>query len=275
MNDPLSTPDLPRATIGAIVQAGTWIVCGWRLIRKHKPLWFGMAGLYLVFASLLKHIPFLGDLVIILFTPMLLAGVVWGRAHEHHAATPHGGGPAPSWSEAWLVQPARELSLIFHRKDKVFPAVWLGIIALGLVVLVRIAGELLIGGSVVSGLKATRMEVPQITTALGMLVVAGLYLVLVMGLIYSIPLTILASLQPLTAVSESFALCRSNAPALLTLAAPFFAIYLLIVAGFAISPSWGYLLTATAGWLAVPALVASVYCSYLTLHSPHHCAAPP
>ena len=173
------------------------------------------------------------------------------------------------------MRPARELSLIFSRPDKAFPGVLLGIITLGLAMLVKIAGDLLIGGSMVSGLTAARLDVLQVTTVVGMLVVAGLYLVLAMSLFYSVPLTVLANRQPLAAVSESFALCRRNALPLAALVAPFFVIYLLIVAGFAISHTWGYLLIATAGWLALPVFIASVYCSYLTLHPPHHSAPHP
>lgn len=275
MTDPLASADLPRHADGAIAQAGSWIACGWRLIREHKAPWFRMAALYLVLAFVLKHIPFMGDLLLILITPMLLASVVWGRAHAHRADELPATGGAPSWSEAWLMRPARELSLVFSRPDKAFPGVLLGIITLVLAMLVRFAGDLLIGGSMVSGLTAARLDVLQITTVLAMLVVASLYLVLAMGLFYSVPLTVLANRQPLTAVAESFSLCWRHAAPVAALVTPFFAVYLLIVAGFAFAPEWGYLLMATAGWLALPVLVASVYCSYHTLHPPHHSATHP
>jgi hypothetical protein len=271
MSDPLSSADLPRHARGAIAQAAVWIACGWRLIRERKAPWFRMAALYLVLAFLLKRIPFMGDLLLILITPMLLASVVWGRAHEHRADESPAGARAP----AWLRRPARELGLIFQRTDKAFPSVLLGIITLGLAMLVKIAGDLLIGGSMVAGLTAARLDMPQITTVLGMLVVAGLYVVLAMALFYSVPLTVLANRQPLNALAESFSLCRRHAAALAVLVAPFFAVYLLIVAGFATFPAWGYLLLATAGWLALPVFVASVYCSYLALHPPRPSTAHP
>lgn len=275
MSDPLSSADLPRHASNAIAQTGAWIACGWRLIQEHKAPWFRMAALYLVLAFLLKRIPFMGDLLLIFVTPMLLASVVWGQAHEHRASEAPATGHASAWSEAWLRRPARELSLVFSRTDKAFPSVVLGIVTLVLAVLVKIAGVLLIGGSMVSGLTAAGLDAPQITTILGMLVVAGLYLVLAMALFYSVPLTVLTNRQPLTAVSESFSLCRRNAFPLLALTAPFFVVYLLIVAGLAISPLWGYVLIATVGWLTLPIFVASVYCSYLTLHPAHRSAAHP
>ena len=275
MSDPLSSSDFPHHGGGAIGRAGAWIACGWRLIQEHKSLWFGMSGLYLVFAFVLKRIPFMGDLLITLITPMLLAGVVWGRAHDHRATSPSVTGPAPPWTQAWLVQPARELGLIFHREDKIFPAVLLGIITLGLSTLVRIAGDLLVGGSMVSGLTATPLDVPQISTVLGMVAIVALYLALTMGLFYSVPLTVLANRQPLAAVAESFSLCRRNALPLLTLAAPFFVVYLLIMAGFAVYHGWAHLLIATAGLTALPLFVATVYCSYLALHPLHPSAEHP
>jgi hypothetical protein len=247
-----------------LAQSGAWIACGWRLIRQQPPRWFGTAALYLVFACLLHAIPFLGELLLILATPVLLAGLLWDQAHASHAAA-----PAP-WTEAWLRRPLRELRGIFRHPQQAFAAVWLGIITLGLAVLVRIAGDLLIGGSMISALAASRLQTPPLATSLGMLLVAGLYLALAMGLFYSVPLTVLAGHAPLTALGASVRLCWQHGFALATFAAPFFAIYLVIVVAFASSVAWGYGLLATAGWFALPLFVASAYCSYLALSSARH-----
>jgi hypothetical protein len=258
-------------------QGIAWIVQGWHLVWEQPPLWFGMAAIYLIFGFTLKLIPFMGDLLLVLVTPMLLAGVIAGLAQEKNAAHQHAKGDAssmPALLQAWLVHPAQELVSIFIREDKIFGAILLGIVTLGLAMLVKITGYLLIGGSMVSGLTAGQMNASQTTTVLGMLVVVILYLVLAMGLLYSVPRTVLDSRPPFEAIAESFSACRDNAVPLLTLAAPFFVVYLGIIAVFANNHWLGYLLIFSAGGIALPVFVASVYCSYLALYPPGHSTPP-
>jgi len=254
-----------------------WIVQGWHRVQEQPPLWFGMAAIYLVFGFTLKLIPFMGDLLLVLVTPMLLASVVAVLAREKSAVHENVNSKTasmPALLQAWLAQPAQELVSIFIREDKVFGAVLLGIVTLGLAMLVKITGYLLIGGSMVSGLTAGQLNAAQITTVLGMLVVVILYLVLAMGLLYSVPRTVLGSRPPFEAIADSFIACRDNAVPLLTLAAPFFIVYLVIIAAFAKNHWLGYLLVFSAGAVALPVFVASVYCSYLALYPPDHSASP-
>ena len=82
-------------------QGKTWIACGRRLVLEQKPLWYGMTAVYFVLGFVLKLIPFMGDLLLILITPMLLAGVVWGRAQEQHAE-PAGALPGSSRAGIWF-----------------------------------------------------------------------------------------------------------------------------------------------------------------------------
>lgn len=273
-----SSPDktAPGENLGAN-RGLAWIVQSWRLVQEQPALWFGMAAIYLVLGFTLKLIPFMGDLLLVLITPMLLAGVVTGLAREKSAVHQNVNGKAssmPALLQAWLAQPAQELVCIFIEEDKVFGAVLLGIVTLGLAVLVKITGYLLIGGSMVSGLTADQLNASQIMTVLGMLVVAILYLVLSMGLLYSVPRTVLGNRPPFEAIAESFTACRHNAVPLLTLAAPFFVVYLGIIAVFANNHWLGYLLVFSAGGIALPVFVASFYCSYLALFPSDHSASP-
>ena len=254
-----------------------WIVQGWHRVQEQPPLWFGMAAIYLVLGFLLKLIPFMGDLLLVLVTPMLLAGVIAGLAREKNAVHENVNSMTasmPALLQVWLAQPAQELVSIFIREDKVFGAVLLGIVTLGLAMLVKITGYLLIGGSMVSGLTAGQFNASQITTVLGMIVVAMLYLGLAMGLVYSVPRTVLGNRPPFEAIADSFTACRDNAVPLLTLAAPFFIVYLVIIAAFANNHWLGYLLVFSAGGVALPVFVASVYSSYLALYPPDHSASP-
>jgi hypothetical protein len=258
-------------------QGIAWIVQGWHLVQEQPPLWFGMATIYLVLGFTLKLIPFMGDLLLVLITPMLLASVVAVLAQEKSAVHQNVNAKAssmPALFQAWLAQPAQDLVSIFTRDDKVFGAVLLGIVTLGLAMLVNITGYILIGGSMVSGLTAGQLNASQITTVLGMLVVAILYLVLAMGLLYSVPRTVLGNRPLFEAIAESFSTCRHYAVPLLTLVAPFFVIYLGIIAAFAKNHWLGYLLVFSAGGVALPVFVASIYCSYLALYPPDYSATP-
>jgi hypothetical protein len=271
--DPSTVNPVPNGTVG-ISRGMAWIAQGHQAVQKHKSLWFGMTAVYFMLGFLLKLIPFMGDLLLILITPMLLAGVAWGRAQANHAGLPRDANRTPSsipaLLQAWVIQPAQELVRIFTDEDKIFGAVLLGIVTLGLVMLVKITGYLLIGGSMVSGLTAGQLNAPQMTTLLGMLVVAILYLILAMALFYSVPLTVLGKREPLVAIAESFSTCRKNPVALLTLCTPFIIIYLMLMAVFARYHWLGYLLVISAGFIALPVFVASAYCSYQSLHPAQH-----
>lgn len=268
MSAPADDSGTPGAGLG---QARAWIACGRGLVLQQPSLWYGMAAVYIVLGFLLTLIPFMGHLLLILITPMLLAGVIWGRAYPHPAEAAAPASSAPAMFQAWIAQPAQELLRIFTQEDRIFGAVLLGIVTLGLVMAVKIVGYLLIGGSMISGLAAGQAAGTQLTTLLGMALVAGLSVVLGMGLLYSVPLTVLGERQPLDAVVESFTACRENARPLLALVAPFFLVYVVILAAFAKYPWLGSLLLISIGLLTLPLFVAAVYCSYLTLFPP----APP
>jgi len=266
MNENSPPGDFARNGTSGFRQGVDWVVLGVRTVLDRKPLWFGMSAAYLVLGFLLKLIPFMGDLLLILVTPMLLAGVVWGRAQENHPdqIEPEGAAsvPATGLFQSWVSGPAQELARIFTQEDKMFSAVLLGIITLGLAMLANITGYLLVGGSIISGLAASQLSAPQAGTLVGMLVVAVLYVLLAMALYYSVPLTVLGNRQPLAAISDSFSLCRKNAPAVLTLTTPFFVIYLVILAAFAEYHWLGYLLVITVGFVTLPVFIASTLGSY-------------
>jgi hypothetical protein len=253
-------------SVSGIRQGLAWIAEGRRLVRQDGSLWLGMTVVYFLLGFLLKLIPFMGDLILTLMTPMLLAGVVWGAAYENHAGRNQAPLSEPALFQTWIARPARELLRIFTREDKVFGAVLLGIVTLGLDMLVKIAGYLLVGGSMLTGLMETQAGTPPFTAMLGMLTVAILYLILAMGLFYSVPLTVLGNRQPLAAIAESFSVCRRYPVPMLTLSLPFFLVYLVIMMVFARNHWLGDLLVISAGLVTLPVFIASAYRSYLTLY---------
>jgi hypothetical protein len=263
--DESHSPAQPTPYLHGIKQGLAWIADGRKLVMQQPSLWFGMAAVYFAFGFLLKLIPFMGDLLLVLVTPMLLAGVVWGRVQQR----PVDPAPAPSDTvqrlyRTWVLRPTQELIYIFTQEEKIFGAVLLGIVTLGLEITVKITGYLLIGGSMVSGLTADQLGAPQLTTLLGMFVIAILFLILAMGLIYSVPLTVLGNQPPFAAIAESFVVCRRYPVPLLALTLPFFLVYLAITVAFAQDRWLGYLLVISVGTVTLPVFVASVYRSYLT-----------
>ena len=271
-----SSPDktAPEENRG-IHQGIAWIVQGWHLIQEQPPLWFGMAAIYLVLGFLLKQIPIGGELLMILISPMLLASVVWGRAHASHAEPLGQSSPVQALLQDWIVLPARELVCIFNHVEKTVPPVLLSILTLGLMlVIVMIPRESLVGGSMMSGLAASNFSDLQFIMLLKMLVVAALYVILAMCLFYSVPLTVLKNRPPFDAIAESFKACREHAVPRLVLTVPFFVVYLVILAAFAKNHWLGVLFVISAGVVALPVFVASVYCSYLALYPPDHSPSP-
>lgn len=257
--------------IAAVRQAKRWFACGRRRVSEDKPLWLGMSLVYFALGVLLSLIPFMGDLLLILISPMLLAGVIWRRTlAEYSLATPvpSAGSDWQRRGDEWIRRPAQELLGIFAQEEKMFAAILLGIVTLGLIMLVKIFGYLLVGGSVLSALAASQTDIVPVSAVIGMLVVAVLAVLLAMGLCYSVPFTVVGGRQPLAAITDSFIACRDNAAALLVLVAPFFLIYVLIASAFVKSAWLGYLLLLSLGLLGLPVFVASVYCSYLMLFPP-------
>ena len=132
--------------------------------------------------------------------------------------------------------------------------------------LVKIAGYLLVGGSMVSGLTAAELQAPRISLLFGILVVSLLHVALAMGLFYSVPLELLGNRPPLLAIIESFSACTRNVwPVSLfttALVIPYAAIWM----GFQTSLWFGYLLLIGVGLITLAVFIASMYYSYAALY---------
>jgi len=53
-----------------------WVKHGMLLFRKEPVLWLAMAFVYLSMAILLSQIPFIGWLILVLFTPLFMLGAL-------------------------------------------------------------------------------------------------------------------------------------------------------------------------------------------------------
>ena len=244
------------STKNGYLQAIGWLRGGWMLLQRSPPLWFGMAGIYLVLAVLLESIPFAGHLLLILLTPLLLAGALY--------ALPDGGvSGTPSVADRYLRTPARQLLQVFAVETRIYPAVLMAIVTVGLVVLIAIGQYFIGAGSVSAEWAAARHGVTQTASmVVRLLVTTALFVVLFMALFYALPRTVYAHRDPLSAISDSFSACKRHALPLLFLALVFLVPYVAIAAGFRGSIWLGMLLLFTLGVVSLPLLVLTAYCSY-------------
>lgn len=263
-------PAAPTARPGA-TRGLKWIACGAALVVRDPWLWLGMTAIYFLIALLLLAIPFAGSFVLILITPIMLAGALLaarsGRRGVVEAAEPAATLPSGSVRQRLLQdllkRPARTLFQVLADTDRTLTMIIVCIVSLGLAILVAIPELLLTGGSLVSGLTSGHLADPLRPTMLAAAgTVAILYLLLAMGLLYLVPLTLFAERLAIPAVAESFRACARHLAPLAVFVAPFFLVNLAILAAFSQVRWLGYLLSFTLGLAALPVFVAGLYCSY-------------
>jgi hypothetical protein len=241
-----------------LAQGFRWGRCGWDEVRRDMPLWIGMSGLYLLPAVLIHRLPFAGTLLLLLLSPMLLAGVLLAldRSKASPAAT-------TTSTDRWVARPGRALFTAFTDEKRVYSAILLGMLTLGLFVLVFIIEDLFGLGSFRALLSAPSHQVtPLWSIALGLLGATVLHTLLAMSLLYAAHRTILAERDPVAGIGDSFSACARYPYAFAVLVGLFLLPYLLIVTAFSVSPVLGYLLLFTLGLAALPAFVAATVCSY-------------
>jgi hypothetical protein len=244
-------------------QSLSWIRNGWERVQREPARWLGMTLVFLAIALALKHIPFLGNFVLVLIAPIMLASALLAARSTNTVPAPQN---AQQWLRALTLDALRELFQVFRREDHTFAIVIVCIVTLGLVVLINIPELLITGGSVVSGLSGVSLIGPlRPGMIFGILVVTALYLVLTMALLYVVPLTLFGNRQPVPAVAESFRACLEHPKTLALFAAPFVAINLIVMTAFSISHWSGYLLLVSLGILALPIFVIGLQASYQAL----------
>lgn len=233
-----------------------WARDGWDEVRLNPSLWIGMSGLYLVPASLLIRLPFAGPLLVVLLTPMLLAGVLLAAERPKRAA-------APVPVDQWFKRPSEELTRALTDSARVYPAVLMGIVTLGLVVVVFIV-EHLVGIGSLGSLRsaATLGGASAVSLLIGVLVAGLLQVLLLMALFYAVHRAVFAGRDPLTAMGESFNACVRHGWAITGLTGVYALPYIVIAAGFSASIVLGYLLLYTVGLVFLPAFVLASYRSY-------------
>lgn len=244
------------------VLALAWMREGWDRLHREPARWLGMTLMFFVIALALKRIPFLGNFVLVLISPIMLAGALLAVRSTASAVAPQN---IKQWFHVLTLDGVRELFQVFRREDHAFAIVIVCIVTLGLVVLISIPELLITGGAIVSGLTGISLAGPlRPSMLIGIVFVTGMYLLLCMALIYVVPLTLFGNRQPVPAVAESFRACLIHRTALILFAAPFVAANLAIMIAFNVERWIGYLLLFSLGLVALPVFVIGLNASYRT-----------
>jgi hypothetical protein len=250
----------------------SWVLDGLDTLKKDLGLWVGMGLIFMLIAIALKLIPFVGLLLLVLISPMLLAGALQTAADLHSgnlaSATHSGGGFSPQRIIADLQRATGRLFIIFSDEEKLLPLMVISTLTLGMVVVINILAVLLkIDGSALTAMAAgsvgPRVWVPAL---IGWFLVRFLQLGLIMLVLYSVPLILFRREMPLLSIEKSFATSKQNFIAVCAFGVPFLLVYLLInVMFFALSFPLDDLAVLVLGWVTVPIFAAALYRSYQDL----------
>ena len=251
--------------------AMAWIRNGIHRVQSEPARWLGLTFIYFVVALLLKFIPFFGNYVIVLISPIPLASALMITRENTPSVTPT---DALGWVRAVTIDAARDSLRVFREEDHSFAIIIVCIVTLGMTMLVSLPELMFAGGSIVSGIAAADIGggIP-ITTLIGIIVVLFLYLLLTMALFFMVPLTMLGERYAIPAIVESFETCKKHARVLATFVAPFFAINFVMMLVFSVSHAIGYLLLASVGMVALPTFVIGLNDSYRALFESSSTAA--
>jgi len=258
-----------------------WVKSGVASLRMQPALWLAMAFVYLAIALVLGQIPFVGWLILILFTPLCMLGALPVAQALAGPGLPLDAVPVPPaqrdfrsralYLRELLTRAARRLFQGLWQEDKLLPIMVIGTLLLGGVVVVKILAQLFrVGGSALPAMLSGSVS-PSVwlTALLGLLVVLSLESLLLMAFLYTVPLIALRREHPLPSIELSFNGAATNLGA--------FSIFVTVfaVAGEALRMLFlllifplDYLALFVAGLVALPVFVAALHASYQDLYTP-------
>lgn len=262
----------------AAVRGWAWLQRGWQLLRAEPRLWLAMAAVYLALAIVLETIPFIGRLILVLFTPLLLLGALpvaaalAGRGLPADAlpAAPAGGGlgARARHLRALLAAGARRLFEGARDDEKLMPIMVVSTLVLGGMVLITILAQLLKAnpGALADTLASGVSSSVWITAVLGVVIVLALDVLLAMAVLYAVPLILFRGEHPLPAIAASFRAVTANPGAVALFGGAFFALGIAMRALFLWLPfPLDYLSFLAIGLVALPVFVGALYASYQEL----------
>lgn len=263
------------------VQGLIWIKRGGMLFWQQPGLWLGMSFVYLVIALVLGAIPFVGWLILVLFTPVLMFGAL---SIAHALAGPGlppeppptiaAGGMLNAWAlrvREYFLRAARRLFAGFADEEQMMPIMVISTLLLGGVVMVKILAQLLkVGGAALPAMLSGSIgPALWLTALLGLLVIVSLEALLLMAFLYTVPLIAFHRDHPLPSIEKSFRAATNNLGAFFVFVGVFAltgeVMHLLFLK---LDFPYDYLTFLTVGLVALPVFIAGLHASYLDLFTP-------
>lgn len=265
-----------------------WVKSGVAVFRKAPALWLTMAFVYLAIALVLGQIPFIGWLILMLFTPLCMLGALPVAQALAGPGLPPDALPAPpsqrdfrSWVlhlREFLTLAARRLFQGLSQEDKLLPIMVIGTLLLGGAVAVKILAQLFrVGGAALPAMLSGSVS-PSVwlTALLGLLVVLSLQALLLMAFLYTVPLIAFRREHPLPSIELSFTGAATNMGAFSIFVTVFAVageamrlLFLLLIFPF------DYLAFFLVGLVALPVFIAALHASYQDLYAPSPAPIPP
>lgn len=259
-------------------QGWKWVTRGIALLRQTPTLWLSMAFIYLVLYVVLEFIPFIGWLILALFTPILMLGALGLAASQADNSLPAdavpvrpaGPGFAP-WRDYLMElfsRAGQRLFQGFKEEDKLLPIMVISTLLLGGLVVVRILAQLLkVGGAAIPAMLSGSVG-PSVwlTALLGLLIVLTLETLLIMAFLYVVPLILFQREYPLPAIQASFVACLNNLGALAVFGTVFALAGMVSRGLFHMLPfPLDYLAFLVIGLVSAPVFVAGLFAGYQDL----------
>jgi len=223
-------------------QGANWFGCGWNLFKQDFGTWFIMFLILIVLTVVLSFIPFIGSLALAIISPALIAGFMYASAEMDKGNKIEIG----------------HLFQGFKDKERMNKLLVLGGLYLVAQILVVFLAFVLIGGSAMMTASQTGAVDPAAMMTSGviisMLLVFLVFLIVMLGFIYSPALILLDNMAPVASIKASVSACFKNILPLLIFGLVYFA--LAIVA--AIPIFLGFL-------ILIPVSILAMYCSYKSI----------
>jgi len=255
-----------------------WVVSGVALFRTEPVLWLAMAFVYLVMAIVLSQIPFIGWLILVLFTPLLMLGALSVAQALAGPGLPANAVPtAPTGRDvrAWanylrdlLTRAARRLFQGFSNEDKLLPVMVISVLLLGGVVVISILAQLLkVGGAALPAMFSGSVgPTVWVTALIGLVVVISLETLLLMAFLYTVPLILFRREHPLPSIEMSFSGALNNLGAFIIFISVFAVIgEILRILFLRFFFPFDYLAFFIVGLVALPVFIAALNASYQDL----------
>lgn len=256
-----------------VAQGMAWIRCGWRFFIKNPVLWLLMALFYLTAALVFVRVPFMGVLILVFLTPLLMAGTLI-TAEELNSKSGSKKDDRSRFKQSLrdqfaesLSNAARGLFCIFTHDDKIFPILQISMIAVGLTLLVQFAVGMIAGAVLLDS-----VEIGQIGAIQGLQVMAALlaamalYFLLAVLFVFAIPLCALGEATVLGGVYYSYRAVAQNWRPFLVYLIVLSILPALAILCASLLPMEGLVIALIIGCFSFPIVVNSNLCCYKLMY---------